>query len=247
MHPLLFLVSLIIAAASIVTLVAMRSIDKRRAPLAPRARTRAYNALAVVSLLASTVALADVTSGPINALPRANILQDNGATNAKGFSTDPQIASCVPDSTGATAATTAFTVYADATHFPCTALRGNLVADSTTGQITINRSGLYEVSDTCNGTGTNGNTMTNEAAISQDGGTTWTNISGTNAIAVALTSDLEKNFGGRGYVQVTSSQAATGSVRIAMRGKNSANTTTCASGGGLLVAKVDTTQPAAFP
>lgn len=218
---------------------------RKRGPLVEGRGVR-FVALAC-ALLFSVSALADTTSGPINSLPKANIMQDNGSTNAKGFSTDPQIAACVVDSTGVTATTTALTVLVDAAHMTCTTLAGAIVSNSTTGQLTIARSGLYRVHMGCNGTGTNGNTMTEEASVSTDSGGTWAQISGANAIGVALTADLSKNMNAQGYVAVTTTAAAAGTVRIAARAKNSANTTTCISGEVLSVERVNTSIPAAYP
>jgi hypothetical protein len=199
----------------------------------------------VLALVVASAALADTTSGPTNALPRPDVVGQNGL-GYKELSHDPQIAQCVFDATGTTAATTSFTVFKDASHFTCTSLRGNTVGNSTNGTITLNRSGLYRVNEVCNGTGTNGNTMTQDAAWTVDD-TNYTTISGTQAIGVALTADLEKNMGASGYVSVSTSQAAAGTFHVVMRGKNSANTTTCAAGGGLIVERVDSTQPLAFP
>lgn len=201
----------------------------------------------VAGLLFSVAALANVTSGPINTLPKVNIPNDTGAANAKGYSTDPQIAKCVVDATGVTATTTSLTVFADSAHMTCTTLAGAIVSDSTTGYITIARSGLYRVHVGCNGTGTTTNTMTEEASISTDGGSTFTQVSGANAIGVALTADLSKNMNAQGYVSVTSGQAAAGTTVIVARGKNSANTTTCISGEVLSVERVNTLLPYAYP
>jgi hypothetical protein len=201
----------------------------------------------MLALTFSVSALADVTSGPINSLPKANIVQDNGSVNAKGFSTDPQIANCVANATGVTATTTSLTVLADATNMTCTTRQGALISNSTDGTIALTRSGLYRVRIGCNGTGTNGNTMTNEASVSNDDGATWAQVSGANAIAVALTADLSKNMSAGGYVSVTSGQAAAGTTLIAQRAKNSANTTTCISGEILSVERVAQLIPAVYP
>ncbi len=219
----------------------------RRLGNAPRpSRALRMMPLALAALFATT-ALADVTSGPVNALPKANILQDNGSINAKGFSSDPQIANCVVDSTGVTAATTSLTVLVDAAHMTCTTRAGALISNSTTGLIYLTRSGLYRVRTGCNGTGTTANVMTQEASITNDAGSTFAQISGANAIAVALTGDLSKNMNAQGYVAVTTSQAAAGLTAVVARAKNSANTTTCISGEVLSVERVNTSIPAAYP
>lgn len=186
---------------------------------------------------------ADTTSGPINSLPKPNVSGANGLS-FKELSTDPQIASCVTSSTGATAATTSFTILkADTT---CTALRGNIVGNTTNGTITVNRSGLYRVEAQCNGSAANGETSTIEVAYTTDD-TNYTQVNGAQASFVALTGALTQGMHAVGFLNVTTSQAAAGTLRFVARGKNSAGTLTCKSNTLLLVQRVDATQPMAYP
>jgi hypothetical protein len=195
----------------------------------------------------ATLALANVTSGPINTLPKIDVMETNGTANR--FSNDPQIASFVFDATGTTAATTSYTVFADATHFAGTQLRGAGVADSTTGYEQIARSGLYKVDVECNATGTTADLVSIDAAVSLDGGSTFTEVSGSQAVSKVLTGILQVNLKASGYVSIASANAgaALGQTIIVMRGKDSANTLTCSGGGGLRVQRVDTLQPAQYP
>jgi hypothetical protein len=196
----------------------------------------------VATLMASFAALA-VTSGPINSLPKVDIVQDNGSPNAKGFSWDPQIAKAVTSSTGATAATTSFTVMKADTTF--TALRGALIGDSTNGYIDINRSGLYRLEAQCNGAGANGETNTIEIASTTDDAN-YTQCDGAQASFVSLTGALTESLHAACYLSVTSGQAAA-DLHVVVRGKNSAGTLTCKSNSLLMVERVDQLQPPAYP
>jgi hypothetical protein len=200
-----------------------------------------------LALCVASVAYANTTNGPTNTLPKIDVVETNGTANR--YSLDPQIQTFVFDSTGTTAATTSFTTFADATHFPGTSLRGAGVADSTTGFAQIARSGLYKVDVECNASGTTADLVTIDAEISLDGGSTWTQVAGTQAVSKVLTGILQVNLKASGYVSVASSNAgaALGQTVIAMRGKDSANTLTCSGGGGMRVQRVDQLQPAQYP
>lgn len=203
-------------------------------------------AVAVVAGLFAIAVYADTTSGPINSIPKPDIVLDNGVANPKGFSLDPQIGTATTSSTGATAATTSFTVMKADTTF--TALRGALIGNTTQGYFTLKRSGLYRLEAQCNGSAANGETSTIEIATTQDDAN-YTQCSGAQASFVALTGALTQGMHASCYLTVTSGQAAGtgGDLHVVVRGKNSAGTLTCKSNELLSVRRVDQLQPAASP
>lgn len=239
--PLLTLL-LALALVALGAWLALGLVPKRGPLVRPSRRVRMTPL--VFGLLCSFAALADTTSGPINSLPRVDIVQDNGSPNAKGFSLDPQIGQAVTSSTGATAATTSFTVMKADTTF--TALRGAIIGNTTNGTFTIARSGLYRVEAQCNGAAANGETSTIEAAYTTDDAN-YTQINGAQASFVALTGALTQGMHAAGYLAVTSGQASAGTLHVVARGKNSAGTLTCKSMSLLTVERVDQAQPAAYP
>ncbi len=173
--------------------------------------------VAIFAALFAFGALA-VTSGPINSLPKADIVQDNGTVNAKGFSFD-----------------TTFT-----------ALRGALVGDTTNGYFVLNRSGLYRLTAQCNGAAANGETSTIEIASTVDD-SNYTTCDGGTASFVALTGALTQGMTAQCYLALSSGAAALGTTHVVVRGKNSAGTLTCKSMSLLNVERVDQLQPAAYP
>ncbi len=204
---------------------------------------------ALVLALFAFAALADTTSGPINGLPKNDIMQDNGTPNAKGFSWDPQIAQAVTSSTGMTFATTSLTVGVADTTF--TTLRGASISNTTRGFVAIGRSGLYRLQSDMNCAAANGETSSFEISSTLDD-TNYTTC--TAASFVALTGALTQGVHMLCYLPVTSSQAAAlsgalagGGIHVVVRGKNSAGTTTCKSTTALSVERVDQLQPPAYP
>lgn len=194
----------------------------------------------VCMMIAAAAALADTTSGPINSLPKIDVVESNGTANR--FSWDPQIGAAVTSSTGATAATTSFTVMKADTTF--TALRGALVGNTTQGYFVLNRSGLYRFEMQGNCAAANGETSTLEIATTTDD-TNYTTC--TTASFVALTGALTQGMHGSCYYALSASAASAGTTHVVVRGKNSAGTTTCKSMDLLHVERVDQAQPAAYP
>jgi len=200
--------------------------------------------LALFLALVAIPALADTTSGPINPLPKIDIVETNGTANR--FSNDPQIATMIPDATGVTAATTAFTVFKDGTHLTPLAIRGALIANSTQGTVTIARSGLYRARYYCSALGTTADVSTFDLATTVDD-ISYSEIASSVMVVDHLTGILTVPVSGEGYFNVSTSTALAGTLHLVWRGKNSAHTTTCAGGGGLIVERVDQSQPAAYP
>lgn len=192
--------------------------------------------------IASMVA-ADTTSGPINSLPKPSVSGQNGL-GFKELSIDAQVGIATTSTTGATAATTSFTVMKADTTF--TALRGALVGNSTNGYFTIKRSGLYRLEAQCNGSAANGETSTIQVAYTTDD-TNYTQVAGAQASFVALTGALTQGMHAVGYLDVSTSQAAAGTLHVVTMGKNSAGTLTCKSNALLTVQRVDAAQPLAYP
>lgn len=186
---------------------------------------------------------ADTTSGPVNSLPKPSISGQNGL-GFKELSIDAQVGQAVTGSTGATAATTSFTVMKADTTF--TALRGKIVGNTTNGYFVLQRSGLYRLEAQCNGSAANGETSTIEIAYTTDD-TNYTTVSGATASFVALTGALTQGMHAVGYLDVSTSQASAGTLHVVVRGKNSAGTLTCKSMSLLTVSRVDAAQPLAYP
>lgn len=185
-----------------------------------------------------------------NTAPKANIVGQNGLAAPQTLSTDPQIGSCVFDSTGVTVTSATTTTFADATHFPCSVQRGALVDVDASGFETVSRNGLYKVSISGSCTGVTTETGEIVAQISNDGGTTFSQISGAQCRTKFLTGTLQQNIACTGLTSVsqTSTNLAAGNVVIAMRGSSSGGSAmTCANGGGLLVERVDQAQPVTYP
>lgn len=217
-------------------------------PLAPL--TRRFLALATFVVALLTLALSDGALAQVNTLPKPNIMQDNGTINAKGLSTDPQIATGVFGTTGVVVTESTLTVIASAAQFPLTVLRGAIVDTDASGFLSIRRTGLYRVNIAANCTGATTVTGRLVASISTDGGSSWTDIPGADMKNLFLTGALQQNMAAQGYVTVSSAASvlAAGQVIIAMRGSTSdASDMTCDDGGGIFVERVDQLQPAVYP
>jgi hypothetical protein len=185
-----------------------------------------------------------------NTAPKPNIVGQNGLPAPQVLSTDPQISTCVFDGTGVTVTSATQAVFADATHFPCTSLRGAGKPTSASGFQGIARNGLYKVAFQVNCTGVTTETGIITAQISTDGGSTFTSINGASGRSKFLTGILQVNIAGSGYVSVsqTSTNLLANNVVVQLTGSSSGGSAmTCANGGGFSVERVDQLQPATYP
>lgn len=201
-------------------------------------------------VIAAVVAFAAPAFAQNNTAPKPNVVGQNGYPAPAILSTDPQINTCVFDSTGVTVTSATQVVFADASHFPCSSLRGAGKPVSASGFSGINRNGLYRVSFSANCTGVTTETGIVDAAISTDGGSTFTQINGASARSKFLTGILQVNLAGSGYVSVnqTSTNLAANNVVVELRGSSSGGSAmTCANGGGIQIERVDQLQPATYP
>lgn len=203
-----------------------------------------------VMIIALVVLAASGAFAQVNTVPKPNVLGQNGLAAPQTLSTDPQISQCAFDSTGVTFTSATTTTIADATHFPCTTKRGATVSTSSTGFESIRRNGLYAVYINGNCTGVTTETVEIVGQISTDGGTNWTQITGAQARFKALTGTLQQNISAIGLVEVsqTSTNLSAGNVVVALRGSSSGGSAaTCANGAGIIVQRLDVSQPVTYP